>query len=300
MLEAQTKRMSNLTTVLALLFPTEFTLLTFLPPLLPSSAIQDLDVEASNWAAAAVIAASIAIGATMVGLVGAVFFQMLAGQVRKGHATDFLTLSKPVAWLSFFAVIGVGVSCLSITISLACSVWVRYDNHSSPSAVVDANHSSAVVAANHLSALTVVAANHSSVVVAANHSSAVVAANHVVACILIVAVFLCIAATRMYFKIQSDCSKDMHLIEGFNLIRGNGQGMFQRRYFELEDIAPDGHAVWEEHRGGGGEGGGAGDGGGDGGGGEGRRRAGRRRAGRRAGWAAAARAAAMASQTVKR
>ena len=189
LLEAQTKRMSNLTTVLALLFPTEFTLLTFLPPLLPSSAIQDLDVEASNWAAAAVIAASIAIGATMVGLVGAVFFQMLAGQVRKGHATDFLTLSKPVAWLSFFAVIGVGVSCLSITISLACSVWVRYDNHSSPSAVVDANHSSAVVAANHLSALTVVAANHSSVVVAANHSSAVVAANHVVACILIVAVF---------------------------------------------------------------------------------------------------------------
>ena len=73
----------------------------------------------------------------------------------------------------------------------------------------------------------------------------------------------------MYFKIQSDCSKDMHLIEGFNLIRGNGQGMFQRRYFELEDIAPDGQAVWEEHRGGGGEGGGAGDGGGDGGGGEG-------------------------------
>ena len=97
--------------------------------------------------------------------------------------------------------LGVGVSCLSITISLACAVWVRYDNHSS--AVVAANHSSAVVAANH-----------SSAVVAADHSSAVVAANHAVAYILGAAVFLCIVAMCMYFKIKYvDCSRDMYFTE---------------------------------------------------------------------------------------
>ena len=148
----------------------------------------------------------------MVGLAGAIFFQLLAGRVKEGgaHARNFLTRSKPVQWLSFFAVLGVGVSYLSITISLACAVWVRYDNHSS--SVVTANHSSAVVAANHSSA--VVAANHSSAVVAADHSSAVVAANHAVAYILGAAVFLCIVAMCMYFKIKYvDCSRDMYFTE---------------------------------------------------------------------------------------
>lgn len=119
LLESRREKMANLTTVLVLLFGTATGLL---------SAIKDLDLQ-NSWAATAVIAASIAIGSTMVGLASAISFQVLARKIRKGHAKKFVTGTPLVAWLSNFAMLGVAISCVSLSICLACSVYVRYNYH---------------------------------------------------------------------------------------------------------------------------------------------------------------------------
>ena len=116
-LAAQRKMMANLITVLALVFAAEIALFSA------------INAEASNsWAAnAAVVTTSLAIGSTMVGLVGAIFFQMLTRLIKKGSATKFLTGADRVRYLSYFPMYGVAVSCLSILPGLAFSALVRYE-----------------------------------------------------------------------------------------------------------------------------------------------------------------------------
>lgn len=105
----------KLATVLTLLFGTEATLLT--------AAHLDLE-KAQPWAGRAVIAASIAIGFTMFGLVGAVVFQLLALQVK--DASGFMPNNWLMEILANFSALGAVFSCLFVTVGLACSVLARY------------------------------------------------------------------------------------------------------------------------------------------------------------------------------
>ena len=118
LLDARRSLMGNLDTVLALLLGIEIALL---------SAVTD--VEASWEKPVVVLAATLAIGWTTVGLGCAILFQMLAVKIKQGHAEKFITDTQLVDWLSFFPVLGFAFSCPCIVFSLACSVCVRYDNH---------------------------------------------------------------------------------------------------------------------------------------------------------------------------
>lgn len=100
---AQANMMANLTTVLTLMFGAGATLLTA--------------ADLYTWAARAVLAASIAIGSTMVGLVAAIFYQMLARQVKDSE--EFLTKNSLATILSCFPLVGVTLSCLSCPLPLA-------------------------------------------------------------------------------------------------------------------------------------------------------------------------------------
>ena len=118
LLKSRLKVMGNLTTVLTLLLGMEIAQLSVIH-----------DVEASQAGVVAIIAASVAVGLTTVGLGCAIFFQLLAVQVKKGHAHKFINKTTEVDWLRNFPMLAFAFSCPCIFLSLACSVCVRYDNH---------------------------------------------------------------------------------------------------------------------------------------------------------------------------
>ena len=117
LLKSRLSLMGKLSTILTLLLGIEIAQLSVIH-----------DVEASQAGVVAIIAASVAVGLTTVGLGCAIFFQLLAVQVKKGHAQNFNKLTE-VDWLRNFPMLAFAFSCPCIFLSLACSVCVRYDNH---------------------------------------------------------------------------------------------------------------------------------------------------------------------------
>ena len=117
LLKSRLKVMGNLTTVLTLLLGMEIAQLSVIH-----------DVEASQAGVFAIIAASVAVGWTCVGLGCAIFFQLLAAKIKEGHAQTFINVWE-VDWLYKFPMLAFAFSCPCIFLSLACSVCVRYDNH---------------------------------------------------------------------------------------------------------------------------------------------------------------------------
>ena len=117
LLKSRLSLMGKVATVLTLLLGIEIAQLSVIH-----------DVEASQAGVVAIIAASVAVGLTTVGLGCAIFFQLLAVQVKKGHAQTFNELTE-VDWLRSLPMLAFAFSCPCIFLSLACSVCVRYDNH---------------------------------------------------------------------------------------------------------------------------------------------------------------------------
>lgn len=118
LLKSRLSLMGKLSTILTLLLGIEIAQLSVIH-----------DVEASQAGVVAIIAASVAVGLTTVGLGCAIFFQLLAVQVKKGHAQKFINETAEVDWLRNFPMLAFAISCPCIFLSLACSVCVRYDNH---------------------------------------------------------------------------------------------------------------------------------------------------------------------------
>ena len=118
LLKSRLSLMGKLSTILTLLLGIEIAQLSVIH-----------DVEASQAGVVAIIAASVAVGLTTVGLGCAIFFQLLAVQVKKGHAQKFINKTTEVDWLRNFPMLAFAFSCPCIFLSLACSVCVRYDNH---------------------------------------------------------------------------------------------------------------------------------------------------------------------------
>ena len=110
--------MGNLTTVLTLLLGIEIVQLRAIG-----------EVEASGVAVVAIVAASVAVGFTSVGLSCAIFFQMLAAKIKEGHAEGFIVARPKVSRLYAVPMLTLAFSCPCTVLSLACSVCMRHDNH---------------------------------------------------------------------------------------------------------------------------------------------------------------------------
>ena len=116
--------MGNLTTVLTLLLGIEIAQLR---------AIEG--VETSGFAVVAIIAASVAVGFTIVSLGSAFFCQILLATIEE--LRDRVEPGSPSApspsgffgWLLNLPMLALAFSCPCTIVSLACSVCVRYGNH---------------------------------------------------------------------------------------------------------------------------------------------------------------------------
>ena len=118
MLKSRLLLMGNLTTVLTLLLGIEIVQLRAIG-----------EVEASGVAVVAIVAASVAVGFTSVGLSCAIFFQMLAAKIKEGHAEGFIVARPKVSRLYAVPMLTLAFSCPCTVLSLACSVCMRHDNH---------------------------------------------------------------------------------------------------------------------------------------------------------------------------
>ena len=118
LLKSRLSVMGNLTTVLTLLLGIEIVQLRAIG-----------EVEASGVAVVAIVAASVAVGFTSVGLSCAIFFQMLAAKIKEGHAEGFIVARPKVSRLYAVPMLTLAFSCPCTVLSLACSVCMRHDNH---------------------------------------------------------------------------------------------------------------------------------------------------------------------------
>ena len=126
LVKSEAHMMVNLATALGLLFGAEISLLSAIIGL---SARDDVDITSSaNISGVAAVATVFAIASTMVGLCSAIFFQILARQVKKGHATMWL-MHPSAATLQRLPILAVPVSCGCIVIGLICSVCGHYGKH---------------------------------------------------------------------------------------------------------------------------------------------------------------------------
>ena len=127
--EARVAVMGNLVTALALLLGIEIAQLSAVSSddLISSSA------RTSGPAVVAVVAASIAVLLTVVGLGFGITFQMLAGQIDKGKLVRFIDNRHPIGkdldFLYNFPTSALTYSFPFTIISLACYVCVFYHNH---------------------------------------------------------------------------------------------------------------------------------------------------------------------------
>ena len=146
-MESESHMMVNLATVLAMLFSAEISLLSAIIGLsaitgdgklsggdvnitrddvnITGDGMLSGDSNISGWAAVTTV---FSIASTMVGLCSAIFFQIPAQQVKKGHATMWL-MHPSAAKLQRLPILAVPVSCVSITFGLAFSVCGHYGKH---------------------------------------------------------------------------------------------------------------------------------------------------------------------------